>query len=187
MSYEVAVAGALIGLLLTVGAAGFALWVGVRMRAAAPGSQTDTAVEPDRPASPASADADPPSDRSDLDERSGSALTACVFEAAPVDHHLGWTAMVVDPALRDTPSHVRLVGYYDTELAAVDAAANLADALNECLIPGEAPLTATALAIEPANGCEPRSHIRLPMAYTASPLDSSNTVLTDLDGAPLSR
>jgi hypothetical protein len=60
--------------------------------------------------------------------------------------------MVVDPALRDTPGHTRLVGVYDTEMAAVDAAAQLADALNECLIPGEAPLTATAVGIEPAVG-----------------------------------
>ena len=59
--------------------------------------------------------------------------------------------MVVDPALHDTPGHIRLVGHYETEVAAIDAATQLADALNECLLPGEAPLTA------PRSGSSPRS------------------------------
>jgi hypothetical protein len=121
-----------------------------------------------------------------------------VFATAPGEHAC-WTALVVDPALRDTPSHIRLVGHYDTELAAIDAAAQLADALNECLIPGEAPLTVTAFGIEPAMpageaagrtdpppGAEPLSHIGRPIAYGGTPL-TGHADRSDLDAAPLSR
>lgn len=91
------------------------------------------------------------SERLRSDDRSRSALTACLFAAAPTDQ-LCWTVLVVDPALYETPGHVRLVGHYETEIAAIGAADQLADALNACLVPGEARLTATAFAIEPAAG-----------------------------------
>jgi hypothetical protein len=83
-----------------------------------------------------------------LDEVARSAITASLFASSP-NEHISWTAMVTDPALHDTPSHIRLVGHYETELDAVEAAHHLADELNGCLLPGEAPLTATALGIEP--------------------------------------
>ena len=92
------------------------------------------------------------------DHSSRSALTASLFAAAPADH-IWWTVLVTDPALHETPSHLRLVGHYQTEVAAVGAADQLADVLNTCLVPGEAPLTASALGIEPetALGIEPET------------------------------
>lgn len=83
-----------------------------------------------------------------FDDQTQSALTACLFSPLPVEH-IWWTIMVVDPALIDTPSHIRLVGHYPTELEALDASYQLADELNCCLVPGEAPLTTKPLGIEP--------------------------------------
>jgi hypothetical protein len=151
MWFEVVVTGALIAAAIAVGG-GF--WFAIARRSSTEAAEDVTpvvlATEPSRAWASAGAD-DLPFGGPRLDESSRSALAACVFAAAPVEHRC-WTAMVVDPALRDTPGHTRLVGVYDTEMAAVDAAAQLADALNECLIPGEAPLTAAAVGIEPAVG-----------------------------------
>lgn len=87
-------------------------------------------------------------DRLTEDDETQSALVACLFDAPRVEH-LWWTVMVVDPALHDTPSHIRLVGHYDSEFEAMDAADRLAADLNCCLVPGEAPLSTTPLGIEP--------------------------------------
>ena len=83
-----------------------------------------------------------------LDDQTQSALTACLFNP-PRAEHIWWTIMVVDPALIDTPSHVRLVGHYATEIQALDASYQLEKELNCCLVPGEAPLTTKPLGIEP--------------------------------------
>ena len=83
-----------------------------------------------------------------LDEQTQSALVACLF-GPPRAEHSWWTVMVADPALHDTPSHIRLVGHYDSEFEALDAAERLAADLNCCLVPGEAPRTTTPLGIEP--------------------------------------
>ena len=164
---EVALAGALI-------AFGVALFVAVRG-----GSRLRAGLRPGRPDpdgdgggldSIDSADADVvqvqgqadspdlPFTRMRWDHSSRSALTASLFAAAPADH-IWWTVLVTDPALHETPSHLRLVGHYQTEVAAVGAADQLADVLNTCLVPGEAPLTASALGIEPetALGIEPET------------------------------
>lgn len=172
MWYEVAMMGALIASFIAVGAVGAAARRGDRARAsAAPVSAGPATGSSD---SSTAAGADAGIEPSDLEEKSRSALVACVFAAEPADH-LCWTAMVVDPALHDTPSHIRLVGQYGTELAAMDAAYQLADALNECLVPGEAPLTATALGIEPApepdEGRGPGRHTATRRAIGPDPLD----------------
>jgi hypothetical protein len=83
-----------------------------------------------------------------FDDQTQSALAACLF-SPPRLEHIWWTLMVVDPALHDTASHIRLVGHYETEFEAVGAADRLAAELNCCLVPGEAPLTTTPLGIEP--------------------------------------
>jgi hypothetical protein len=154
MWFDVVVTGALIAASIAVGGG---LWFAIGRRSSAEAAEAPDdvmpvvlATEPSRAWASEGAD-QLPFGGAQLDETSRSALTACVFAAAPVEHRC-WTTMVVDPALRDTPGHTRLVGVFDTEMAATDAAAQLADALNECLIPGEAPLTATAVGIEPAVG-----------------------------------
>lgn len=181
MWHEVAMIGAPVASLAALGVGvglGAVLRRGDQARSSAERVPASPPTGPSGDLTPA--DADPLSGRPDLDETSRSALTACVFAAAP-DDQLCWTAMVVDPALHDTPSHIRLIGHYETELAALDAAVQLADELNECLLPGEAPLTATALGIEPTNP-EPLSRTGLPIAYTGTPL-AGRGVLADLDGA----
>jgi hypothetical protein len=152
MWFDVVATGALIAASMAVAGG---LWVALSRRVSASAAEAVTpvvlATEPSRAWTTAGADDDLPFDDPVLDATSRSALAACVFAAPPVDH-LAWTAMVVDPSLHDTPSHFRLVGLYETELAAIEAATQLADALNECLIPGEAPLTAAALGIESSVG-----------------------------------
>jgi hypothetical protein len=151
MWFAVVATGALSAASVAVGGG---LWFAIARRSSTETVQDVTpvvlATQPSRAWASAGAD-DLPFGLARFDESSRSALAACVFAAAPVEHRC-WTAMVVDPALRDTPGYTRLVGVYDTEVAATDAAAQLADALNECLIPGEAALTATAVGIEPAVG-----------------------------------
>ena len=101
-----------------------------------------------------------------LDAQTQAALTACLFDPSSGEH-IWWTVMVVDPALHETPSDLRLVGHYETELEAVDAAAQLAAELNRCLVPGEAPLTTRPLGIEP----EVALSGTRPVATSSSPAD----------------
>ena len=117
---------------------------------------------------------DYPADDFVMDDRTRAAITACLF-AAPRADHVWWTVMVVDPALHDTPSHIRLVGHYETELAAVDAADVLGVELNSCLVAGEAALTTTPLGIEPEvaisrPGPRSRPPVRQPESSHISPV-----------------
>lgn len=125
-----------------------------------------------------------------FDDTSQAALAACVFATAPAEH-VWWTVIIMDPALHGTPSHMRLVGHYETEFAAVDAADRLAVELNACLVPGEAPITATAIGVEPeAPSGGPGAHVAAPMRPGAEPGDPAGGIRRPgpvSDGAPAQR